>query len=495
MYDDGSTVRAPEPAGARPAPPPPPDPAAPPAPPISEPARATAEPFRRSQLVAAAVAAASVELARHSGPSSIGAALAVSAMATVLLALRRRPADWACALAVAALGAAVVITSAPWLIAVDLTMAIAALALLAGRRPGAALTTAQVVGGLRALPGHVPGAASGAARQAAGALPAFDAERRGQIRNLARSVLVALPLVGAVAVLVATADGLVRSWLDLPDLGPGPMVGVLTMGAGAWAALTLARAQLSPAPPTSWRWWRPSSLDAVVTMAGVAVVLAGYSMVRLSAALAGDGYIQRRTGLTYAQYARAGFFQLLGAAGLALVAIVVTRTAPPGRWVRGLRLATAVTVLALVGCTAHGFVLYQDAYGLTRLRIVCLAVLLWIIVAVLVVMAGEASSRLRAHSTAGAGAAGVLVVLGLHLVNPDLLIARTNLALAERTGRLDLEYLTHLSPDAAPALDRAAEVLDGVEYALVRQAWCTNGRQGLAWNLSAARADARPECH
>ena len=49
----------------------------------------------------------------------------------------------------------------------------------------------------------------------------------------------------------------------------------------------------------------------------------------------------------------------------------------------------------------------------------------------------------------GAMAAGVIVVITLHAINPDALIVRTNMA---NTKRSDHAFLTRLSDDAVPAL-------------------------------------------
>ena len=43
------------------------------------------------------------------------------------------------------------------------------------------------------------------------------------------------------------------------------------------------------------------------------------------AAVGGDGRVQSTTGLTYAEYARSGFFQLLWAAGITLVVLLGIR--------------------------------------------------------------------------------------------------------------------------------------------------------------------------
>jgi hypothetical protein len=51
-------------------------------------------------------------------------------------------------------------------------------------------------------------------------------------------------------------------------------------------------------------------------------------------------------------------------------------------------------------------------------------------------------------------AAAVLALLGLAGADPDRLIADHNVTRYEQTGRIDTSYLSTLSADAVPALDR-----------------------------------------
>ena len=55
-------------------------------------------------------------------------------------------------------------------------------------------------------------------------------------------------------------------------------------------------------------------------------------------------------------------------------------------------------------------------------------------------------------------AAGVLALLGLAVANPDGLIAERNVERFRQTGRIDTAYLSNLSPDAVPVLDRLDRV-------------------------------------
>jgi two-component system sensor histidine kinase BaeS len=100
--------------------------------------------------------------------------------------------------------------------------------------------------------------------------------------------------------------------------------------------------------------------------------------------------------------------------------------------------------------------LYEEAYGWTRLRLWVHTFELWMgLVIVLIAIAGI---RLKAawlpRATATSGAVGLLA---LGLLNPDGFIATRNVNHFQHTGKADLAYLSGLSADAAPALDRLPE--------------------------------------
>jgi len=131
---------------------------------------------------------------------------------------------------------------------------------------------------------------------------------------------------------------------------------------------------------------------------------------------------------------------------------------------------------------------YADAYGATRLRLFVATVELWL--GLLFVLVGVAVVRLRADwlPRLVIGTA-VLALLGLALVNPDRLIADRNVDRFLETGRLDVSYLSELSADAVPAVDRLPEpmrtcALRDIAFGLPRDGfWATNLGRERAWKI------------
>ena len=107
----------------------------------------------------------------------------------------------------------------------------------------------------------------------------------------------------------------------------------------------------------------------------------------------------------------------------------------------------------IVASALHRMHTYEQAYGVTRLRLVVSVGEAWLGSVLLLVLAAGVRLRGRWLPEAAVGTA-VAALLALAAANPDGLIADRNLARYARTGSVDLAYLSGLSADAVPALDR-----------------------------------------
>jgi hypothetical protein len=197
----------------------------------------------------------------------------------------------------------------------------------------------------------------------------------------------------------------------------------------------------------------------VVPLAALDLLFAGFVAVQLRVLFGGDRHVLAAGGPDYADYARQGFWQLLVVTGLTLAVLAVAvRTAgradPLDRaLVRFLLGALCALALVIVASALRRMWLYEETYGLTRLRLFVSTVELWL-GAVFLLVAG-AGVRLRARWLPRAVlGAGVVALLGLAAVNPDARIAERNVARFDETGVIDVDYLANLSADAVPELDR-----------------------------------------
>jgi len=200
----------------------------------------------------------------------------------------------------------------------------------------------------------------------------------------------------------------------------------------------------------------------VLPVALVDVLFAGFVLVQLTVLFGGHRHVLDTAELTYAQYARGGFWQLLVVTGLTLGVLAgaarwAPRTRPLDRVLLRVLLGTlAGLTLVIVASALRRMALYEDAYGYTRLRVFVMGVELWLgLLFVLVLVAGvRIDGRWLPRLALGTAVAGLLA---LAVLNPDRFIAAQNVDRYARSGRIDFYYLGSLSADAVPELARLPE--------------------------------------
>jgi hypothetical protein len=296
--------------------------------------------------------------------------------------------------------------------------------------------------------------------------------------------------------LFASADALFAHWLDnvVPNWTVDSLVFRIFL-AVAVSGVVLAAAYLALNPPhlepdarnkrrsvqQRWEWLTPVLLiDAVFVL---------FLVAQVAAIFGGDDYVQRTTGLTYADYVHQGFGQLTLATALTLLVVWAANrkaaidTSVDRVWLRGSLGLLCVLTLVVVASALHRMQVYQDAYGFTRLRLLVDVFEGWLGFVVLAVMiagvrlAGDWLPRLAVLS-------GAVALAALSLANPDALIARQNLDRYAATGKVDWFYLQGLSADAVPA---TADLPAEERACAVGSAW-EGDDSWLSWNLGRARA-------
>ena len=231
---------------------------------------------------------------------------------------------------------------------------------------------------------------------------------------------------------------------------------------------TLAACFLALAPPTfdgtSVRRTGVRRIEWALPVGALVLLFAAFVAVQATVLFGGRDYVLRTAGLTAAEYARSGFWQLLVVTVLTLVVLAVAahlasrETVTDRIWLRALLGSLSALTLVIVASALSRMWAYEQAYGFTELRLLVGVCEIWLGVVFLLVMA--AGVRLRGRSTwlpsAVLGTA-VLALLGIAVLNPDRYIAEQNAIRFADTGYIDLYYLRDLSPDAVPALDRLPE--------------------------------------
>ena len=199
----------------------------------------------------------------------------------------------------------------------------------------------------------------------------------------------------------------------------------------------------------------------------------------------GHDYLERTTGLTYAEYVHQGFGQLTVVTALTLLVVWAAarkapRETPADRaWLRAALGLLCVLTLVVVASALYRMHVYQEAYGFTRLRLLVDVFEGWLGLVVLGVLVAGIGLR-GAWLSRAAVLTGAAALLGLAAINPDAWIAEHNLERYETTGKVDESYLFSLSADAVPLL---------VDAGLVPGTGCAGER---AVRRRLARVEPRP---
>lgn len=232
------------------------------------------------------------------------------------------------------------------------------------------------------------------------------------------------------------------------------------------AALGLALAARRPPEPAEPReHGRLSLLEWAIPLASLVLLFCAFVAVQLAVLFGGHDHVLETAGLTYAEYARQGFWELLVAGALTLTVIGAALYAAdtPRRGqrllLRALLGALCLLTLVVLASALHRLHLYEDAYGLTRLRLGAEAVALWLGGAFVLVLVAGLERRVRARFAELAVGATAAALIAFSLANPDALIASRNVEHWQETGRIDIEYLAGLSADAVPELSKLPEAL------------------------------------
>ncbi len=286
--------------------------------------------------------------------------------------------------------------------------------------------------------------------------------RAGASRRLlevGRGVAIATPIAITLIALLTAADALFQSAITISIDGPllarnlaFLLVGTIAMGALAGHG-TWPHASRSPR-----LYLRFGGLELGIVLASVAAVYTAFVTSQVVALTAGAAYVERSTGLTYAEYARQGFFQLLAAAALTVTVIwVVDRRRRllrswSQRRLLGLELLIVALTIVVVLVAIRRLFLYEAEFGLTMLRFSTIVFAAWIGV-VLVLFALHLGDRLHVDVVAAALGAALLTLLAVNVANPEAIVAHRNIDRFGGSGALDVSYLAdHLGPDAYAAI-------------------------------------------
>jgi hypothetical protein len=296
--------------------------------------------------------------------------------------------------------------------------------------------------------------------------------------------------------LLASADPAFAAVIGVFDLSAA-VTHLLVFGWFAWITAGYLRGLLIrpvvpaagiPEPP------RLGSLEVRTVLSAVLVLFLLFVAVQVRALFGGAAFVTAVSGLTYAEYARRGFFQLVAVGALTLALVLAVDWIRRGAAAeRGLAWGILGLLGLILASAVHRMALYVSFYGLSATRLYATMAIAWIAVVAawlgVTVLRGQ-----RGRFVAGALVTAAVWLAAVDLVNPEAVVVRVNVARAVAGVRFDPGYLADLSADAVPALLASLPTLSSSDRCTVL-AGLTARRWGPAagadwrtWKLAEARA-------
>ena len=303
--------------------------------------------------------------------------------------------------------------------------------------------------------------------------------RSARIWPVVRGVVIALPVIAIFASLLSSADPIFakrfEDFIELFNIDNLPeyifrLVYILIF-AYALAGTFLHAAQKSDEKIEEKTWVSPflGFTEAAIVLGSVTVLFVAFVVVQFQYFFGGQANISIE-GYTFSEYARKGFGELVTVALFSLLlllglgAITHRETETKRRVFSGFGAGLVGLVIVMLVSAYQRLVLYEMAYGFSRLRTYTHVFVIWLGLLLVVVVVLEMLRRERA-----VGLVMVLAALGfvisLSALNVDAFIVKQNIqreirgtgdeTIAQGRADLDAQYFLDLSDDAVPSLVNA----------------------------------------
>jgi hypothetical protein len=348
----------------------------------------------------------------------------------------------------------------------------------------------------------------------------------GNASRIAKALVITAPVILVFTALFMRADPVFDSYLKLPDINFTELVShAVVAGFFAWVVAGWLRRSLFPSPGADGALLDSfpltlGAVDVTIALGALNVLFAAFVAVQIGWLFGGETLIIKTTGLTYAEYARRGFFELTCVAALLLPtllgahALIPDSDARTHRLYRRLALPLIVLLGAVMASAGARMKLYVHYYGISTDRLYATAFMLWLAIVFVWLAVTVLRSRPRTFAI-GLVTSGFATLLTLNVLNPDELVARSNLARGDvgRSGATgaDYRYVATLGGGAMPLLVSALTASNvGVDTAgphdrcdaarILLKRWtgehrAETARNWFQWNLERMQATREVRAH
>ncbi|WP_309716567.1 DUF4173 domain-containing protein [Armatimonas sp.] len=288
-------------------------------------------------------------------------------------------------------------------------------------------------------------------------------EKRQSIGPLFRGVLLSVPVLLVLVPLLASADAVFSRYvtelgkLFLPErwqeqalrLGLVLLTSWLVAG-GLALALTAQRVLVAEKAPEELPL---GFVEAMTVLSSVATVFGIFLWIQLAYLFGGATRVLTVPSLTYADYARRGFAELVTVAALTLALILslkatTKRTGKQPTHFAALSSLIVAETLVLLLSAWRRMATYEAAYGATQTRLHVDVFIVWLGLTLLWLVVTLWSRPWSSRFAIGGLACALGFAASLNILNPDALVAHQNIQRWEKTGKLDSRTLYYLSDDA-----------------------------------------------
>jgi len=305
------------------------------------------------------------------------------------------------------------------------------------------------------------------ARIGTGLIPAaFEAQEASRAQGtpnvlvpMARGVVMAVPALVVFGALLASADAdferLVQSLVRVDiDVLIGRTMSLLFF---CWLAAGLLSRRTGSKPFIVWGPGGLGAIEVSIVLGAVDLMFLTFIVLQARYFFGGEALVLSDPSLSFSEYARRGFFELVTVSALVLpLALFLKGRLRPedSRGLRSYRIAAGVLTaltLVIVASAFHRMAIYQRQFGLTELRFYASA-FIGGIAYTLVWFASTVLTGRDRRFLGGTLVAWTAWVAMLHLVNPAAVITRVNLQRATEGRDFDAAYLAYIGADAVPTL-------------------------------------------
>ncbi|KJF28751.1 hypothetical protein TZ02_00640 [Clostridium aceticum] len=293
-------------------------------------------------------------------------------------------------------------------------------------------------------------------------------------KNIIRGLLISIPLLVVVLLLLTSADMMFKYYIDniarlfsklntMSMLRHTFVISIITLYLFGflWSFKYDEISYKSKGTSLIKASWEPVTIITIIFVINIAYLL--FTIIQFSY-LYGGGLQALPEGLSYAEYARKGFFELVLVTliNFSILLLSINLTKKDYKKVNTIANFSysllILFTLNMVVSANYKMYLYEKAFGFTRLRIFVQAFMFLIGILLIILLLGIWINKTPIFQYAVI--ATLVVYIGLNFINVDGLIAKGNILRYEETGIIDINYIKQLSYDAIPQMAKLLEVED-----------------------------------